>query len=465
MMHCTNAAKKLLQELHTAGYASYLVGGCVRDYLMGKTPHDEDITTSALPEEVESLFSSRYKVIETGLKHGTVTVLVDGVPFEITTMRVESEYSDNRHPDKVEFVRNIKDDLARRDFTINAMAWNESGLVDPFDGKQDLYSRTIRAVGEASKRFQEDALRMMRAVRFSAQFGFMIDIKTKIAIMENAHLIQSISKERIRDEMCKILVSNHPECFRLLHDYGLLQYISKEVDAIFGCEQNNDFHCYDVGEHTMVSVQNIEPDIILRMTMLLHDTGKPLCKVQKNGRDHFYGHPEVSAEIAEKFLNEYRFPKRDSKRIVELVKNHDMVSSLWESRTPEKKVRRFLLEHHEQDDQFFLDFIKVRKADFLAHNQDHPLAPKAQHSIEFLEWMLNQYVGPDRLPRQIKDLNISGKDILAEGVEPKHVGRVQHRLLRIILDHPGKNDRDVLRRYTRTEYKQLLHEIRTSGKE
>ena len=142
-----------------------------------------------------------------------------------------------------------------------------------------------------------------------------------------------------------------------------------------------------------------------------------------------------------------------------------MVSSLWESRTPEKKVRRFLLEHHEQDDQFFLDFIKVRKADFLAHNQDHPLAPKAQHSIEFLEWMLNQYVGPDRLPRQIKDLNISGKDILAEGVEPKHVGCVQYRLLRIILDHPGKNDRDVLRRYTRTEYKQLLHEIRTSGKE
>ena len=464
-MQCTKQAKMLLGELSRAGFSSFLVGGCVRDSLMGMIPHDEDITTSAKPEEVMELFSSQYKVVETGMKHGTVTVLVDGIPFEITTMRTESGYDDNRHPNQVSFVRDVVEDLSRRDFTINAIAWNADGLVDPFEGQRDLNEKVIRAVGDPNQRFQEDALRVMRAVRFQAQFGFSIDSATREAIINHSHLIQNISKERIRDEMTKILVSSHPECFGLLHDYGLLPFISEEIDHIFGCEQNNDFHCYDVGGHTLVALENIEPDLVLRTTMLLHDVGKPICKVQKNGRDHFYRHPEVSARIAEAFLKEYRFTNKDIRNIVDLIQNHDMLGTLWESRKPDKKIRRFLLEHHDKDDQFFLNFIKVKRADYLAHNLRHEMAPLGKAYLDHIEETIRKYVGPERLPRQIKELAIDGHDILAEGVQPKHVKAIQLRLLRIVLDKPEQNTKEALKSYVKTEYKQLNHQLRTSRRD
>lgn len=463
-MYCSDAAKELLYELNAAGHSAYLVGGCVRDSLMGRTPHDEDITTSALPEEVEALFSGNYRVIETGLKHGTVTVLVSGVPYEITTMRTEGGYRDNRHPDRVAFVREIRQDLARRDFTVNAMAWSPAGgLVDPFGGQEDLERKVIRAVGKAEDRFREDALRMLRAVRFSARLGFEIEAETRNAIRNNSPLLRSVSKERIRDELCGILVSDHPEQVAELYHTGLLQQISPALAAMFETPQNNPWHRGTVGEHTLWAMQNVPPVTELRLAMLLHDAGKVRTRTTDGkGIDHFYGHPAVSGEIAGAFLREYRFSNRELGRILPLVRSHDELSETAAGKALRRHVRNFLIRHREQPDQFFRDFLAVKRADCLAQNTGYERAAAYRPVLEQLERIIPEYLADERgehLPRVLSDLAISGSDLktIARG---KDVGKLLVRLLRVVIDDPSENDRETLLALAPGEYRAMKREGR-----
>lgn len=457
-MKFSNQSLKILKMLEDRGYSAYLVGGCVRDNLLNKCPKDEDVTTSAKPDKIKEIFKD-YKVIETGLKHGTVTVVFEEVGFEITTMRIDQKYSDHRHPDSIQFTDNIVEDLSRRDFTINAIAWNK-GLIDPFDGKLDLNNKLIKAVGNPDERFQEDALRMMRAVRFCAQLGFNLDDRTKESIFRNAHLIQHVSKERIRDEMCKILVSKNPHLFKYLYDLGLLNYISEDLAKMFECNQNNPYHIYDVGTHSLVAVRNVPDDLVLRVTMLLHDVGKPIYKTTSlDGVDHFYGHPEKSVIIAERFLREYKFTNKQISEILPLIKNHDTLGYLWRSKNWKKKVRRFLLENQDKPDKFFLDLIQVKKADLYAHNSSHPDISLSERYLHLVDNEFDKYIGNKR-PRQIKDLALNGYDIMDIGVDPKYIKQLQLRLLRIVIDDEKENDYELLKSHVKQEYKQLLNQIR-----
>ena len=286
--------KYIIDTLICAGYEAYAVGGCIRDSILGRVPGDWDITTSASPLQVKQLFP---KTVDTGILHGTVTVLEGGEGFEVTTYRIDGEYEDQRHPCEVTFTSDLLEDLKRRDFTVNAMAYNEAqGLIDEFGGIEDLKNQVIRCVGEPAHRFTEDALRMMRAVRFAAQLGFTIEKHTKMAISQLAPDLGKISAERIQAELVKLLVSDHPEEMRTVYETGMSRVFLPEFDEMMHTPQNNRYHRYNVGEHTILAMQNIRPDKILRLTMLLHDVGKPACKTaDENGIYHFFGHPTEGA--------------------------------------------------------------------------------------------------------------------------------------------------------------------------
>ena len=283
--------RQIIEQIQKHGFEAYAVGGCVRDSLLGRTPDDWDITTSAKPQEVKAIFP---RTIDTGIEHGTVTVMMGKEGFEVTTYRIDGAYLDGRHPESVEFSSNLVEDLKRRDFTINAMAYNpDRGIVDAFDGIGDLERKIIRCVGVPQERFDEDALRIMRAVRFSAQLGFEIDGPTKEAITEKVQQLENISAERIQMELVKILVSDHPEYMRLACDLGITAVVLPEYDRIRGVSQQTPNHIYDVEEHTLRAMMNIVPDKVLRLTMLMHDFGKPdVKKVVEGGREIFYKHPE-----------------------------------------------------------------------------------------------------------------------------------------------------------------------------
>ncbi len=298
--------KLIIHTLTAAGFEAYAVGGCIRDSLLGRIPQDWDITTSAFPEQVKALFR---KTIDTGIKHGTVTVLMDREGFEVTTYRIDGEYEDARHPKEVIFTRNLTEDLKRRDFTINAMAYNESnGLVDAFDGAGDLKRRVIRCVGNPRERFTEDALRMLRAVRFGAQLGFSIEEHTKAAIGELAPSLKRISAERIQTELVKLLVSDHPEEVRTLYETGISREIFPWLDEMMNTKQNNPHHCYTVGEHMLVTLKNVPADKVLRLTMLFHDMAKPRClTVDEAGIYHFKGHPQEGARMAGEVMRQLKF--------------------------------------------------------------------------------------------------------------------------------------------------------------
>ena len=286
--------KFIIDTLTDAGWEAYAVGGCVRDSVLGRVPGDWDITTSASPEQIKGLFP---KTVDTGIQHGTVTVLEGGEGFEVTTYRIDGEYQDMRHPSEVVFTSDLMEDLKRRDFTINAMAYNEKeGLIDAFDGIKDLQEKKIRCVGNPEDRFGEDALRMMRAVRFAAQLGFTIEDRTRQSMVSLAGNLGAVSPERIQTELVKLLISDHPEEMRTLYETGMTAVFLPEFDAMMDTPQNNRHHCYNVGEHTIAALQNIRPDKVLRLTMLFHDVAKPVCKSQdENGIYHFYGHPNLGA--------------------------------------------------------------------------------------------------------------------------------------------------------------------------
>lgn len=425
--------QNIISILESNGHEAYAVGGCVRDCILGKIPHDWDITTSALPEQVKALFS---RTFDTGIEHGTVTVLMHGVGYEVTTYRVDGKYEDGRHPKEVTFTASLEEDLKRRDFTINAMAYNDSrGLVDLFGGEADLEAGIIKAVGNPTERFTEDALRMLRALRFSAQLGFEIEPVTYQAIKDLAPTLERISAERIQVEMVKLVTSDHPERLREVYNTGLSKVFFPELDVMMGCEQNNVHHAYTVGEHTIRAMELIPADKVLRLTMMLHDIAKPACKTtDEKGQDHFKMHPIKGTDMARSVLRRLKFDNDTITRVCNLVKNHDDRPDI-----NERNVRRMIIRVGQEN---FPDLLEVKRADTLA--QSTYLRDEKLDYITELERVFHEIVeAGDCL--KIKDLQINGKDLIAMGVpQGQRIGEVLNHIFDAVVDNPELNDRQIL---------------------
>lgn len=433
VIHPPESVSHIMRTLSEQGYESYVVGGCVRDALLGNEPKDWDIATSALPAVVKGIFP---KTADTGLKHGTVSVLMSGEAVEITTFRIDGKYEDNRHPDRVEFTSRLEDDLSRRDFTINAMAWSEeTGIIDLFGGREDLAAGRIRTVGLPDERFHEDALRMLRAVRFAARLGFDLDEQTLAGITANSGLIVNISSERIREELNGILTADYPMKFQLLRATGLLKEILPEVDVCFDTLQNNPHHIYNVGEHSIRAVAAIENDKCLRWVMLLHDTGKAVTRTtDKDGIDHFYGHPARSVGISEGLLKRLKFDNRSMERILRLIRFHDR-EILLRPKTVAKAVNAV-------GDDIFMDLLKVKRADKAAQKPSD-----LQKGIEYIDEIERIYkeLKEAHYCFSLKDLAIDGNDLLALGFkEGKEIGRTLRFLFDKVMEDPALNEKGKL---------------------
>ena len=423
----------IIDRLYEHGFEAYAVGGCVRDSLLGRKPQDWDITTSAKPDQVKTIFNH---TIDTGIQHGTVTVMLDHVGYEVTTYRIDGEYEDARHPKEVTFTSNLKLDLERRDFTINAMAYNhKSGIVDEFDGIGDLNKHIIKCVGCAHDRFSEDALRMFRAVRFAAQLGFEIDKETQDAIKELAPTMAKVSAERIQVELVKLLTSDHPEMMRNLYELGLTKVFMPEFDTMMETPQNNKHHMYSVGEHTIRTLMNVRADKVLRLTMLLHDVAKPVCiTTDEHGQNHFKKHPAVGVDMAKKILRRLKFDNKTIDICCTLVREHDDRPVITQS-----NVRRAM--SRIGVDLFPLLF-EVKRADMLGqslYKRDEKMA-----YIDEYERVYNDILAQNQCVSK-KDMKINGKDLIALGVEPgQKLGAILDRLYEMVLDDPKLNDRKKL---------------------
>lgn len=439
-------AIKILKENNEQGY---IVGGAVRDLLLDRTPHDIDIATSLPPEKTMELFH-KYGInaYPSGIAFGTVTVMINGEGYEITTFRKDGTYSDGRHPDEVVYAKTIEEDLSRRDFTINAMAMDNETIIDPFGGQKDLEDGIIRAVGDADKRIEEDALRMMRAVRFAAKFGFKIEQNTENAILANAERIQSVSAERFRDEMTKILMSKGArKGVEQLAKYGLSKYLFPELNDMFACEQNNRWHIEDVGHHALSVMENVsvfsntmhitdeKTKEILLWAALLHDAGKVEAKIVKeNGEDGFYGHSAISEKIAKDICERLHFSNSDKDRIVDLVANHDNLSDKL------TKVRHFVADHN-RDEDYITSLYVLQHSDALAHAEPHNLTI-VKVADNFYQNMLT--VAKDGTAIKLNEMQINGKDLIGIGLKGKEIGDCLNLLYKNCLGNPKENDREHL---------------------
>lgn len=426
-----------LSALAERGYEAYLVGGCVRDILRGVEPHDYDLTTSALPEQVKSVFA-REKVVETGIKHGTVTVVTDGGTLEITTFRTECGYSDNRHPDRVSFAKTLAEDLCRRDFTVNAMAWSKkAGLTDLYGGREDLRNGVIRCVGDPGERFREDALRLLRAVRFASQLDFAIEPKTKRAIGAHRDLLANVSAERVFEELKKLLCGKGVARV-LAEERDLLAVVIPELKPCFDFPQRSAYHIYDVYTHTVKVVEAAPPDPVLRFAALLHDAAKPLCCVKEGEITHFKGHPEQSARIAESVLKRLRADRATTDAVVSLIRHHDDYAALGREAMPR------LLSQMPPERAFALfDFME---ADNRAKSARGPeFLPAIENGRALLRELLNT-----GFPLSVRDLNVSGEDLLAVGVPAgKPVGEMLSKMLVAVQEEKVENDRNSLLEFAR----------------
>lgn len=425
-------AAEVIRVLMVHGFEAYAVGGCVRDSILGRKPEDWDITTSAKPEEVKRIFP---RTVDTGIEHGTVTVLMDKEQFEVTTYRVDGEYEDHRHPKEVTFTASLEEDLKRRDFTINAMAYNpETGLVDIFQGIEDLDRKVIRCVGNPGERFDEDALRILRAIRFSAQLGFAIDGATKQAMSERVEALRDVSAERIRVELVKLLVSKHPEKIREACELGITRVVLPEYDAIVGVAQNTPNHIYDVEAHTIRALQNVEPDTALRLTMLLHDFGKPAVKKTDDGRDIFYKHPEVSARMCRDILKRLKFDNHTLEKVYRLVKWHGL------KYLPNDISVRKALNRVGKD--IFEDFIKVQRADISAKN---PMVVGEKLALlEEKERIYREIIARGDC-FEVKSLAINGRDLIQSGIPQGPIlGAILEHLVELVIEMPELNTKERL---------------------
>ena len=448
--------KYIIEKLNSAGYEAYAVGGCIRDSILGRIPDDWDITTSAKPEEIKALFP---KTIDTGIQHGTVTVMRNHVGYEVTTYRIDGEYEDSRHPKEVIFTSDLLEDLKRRDFTINAMAYNhlgeesfqeameaardthnktessKSGLVDAFGGMEDIERNIIRCVGNPLHRFEEDALRMMRAVRFSAQLGYEIEEETRNAIGILAGNLANISAERIQVELVKLLVSNHPDYLRTAYETGMTKVFFPEFDKMMETKQKNPHHKYSVGEHVLHALTYVRNDKVLRLSMLLHDVAKPeTIQTGEDGVDHFYGHPEKGEEIARRILRRLRFDNDTIGKVCKLVKYHDQKLSL----KPEK-LRKSIVKI---GPELFPYLLEVKEADMLAQS-DYKRAEKEQELADIRKVYGEILEAGDCL--SLKELAVSGKDLIEQGMHPgKELGETLQKLFEYVLENPEKNNKEDL---------------------
>lgn len=423
----------IINTLYENGFEAFAVGGCVRDSILNKMPGDWDMTTSALPENIISIFD---KTIPTGMKHGTITIIIDKEFFEVTTYRIDGDYKDNRRPDQVEFVTSIEEDLSRRDFTINAMAYNhKEGLIDFFNGKEDLQNRIIRCVGDADTRFKEDALRMLRAIRFSAQLEFSIEEETFKAISNNSHLIKAISQERIREELTKILLSEKPSyAFINLEKSGILKHILPEIQKMVGFDQKNPHHDKDIFMHTLSVVDNTPKDKNLRLSALFHDIAKPVTfSVDNKGIGHFYGHDKIGTEITEKVLKRLTFDNKTIDIVTRLVKDHMVMFNKPKDITIKKLINRVGKEN------IPLLFV-LQRADIKSSAPPFNFTP-----IEYVEQKVNTIL-EHKEPISLKDLNITGEDLIRElNLKPgKIIGEILNKLLERVLKDPSLNDYDKL---------------------
>lgn len=431
--------------LQSAGFEAYAVGGCVRDSMLGKTPNDWDITTSAKPEDMKSVFAD-FHCIDTGIKHGTVTVVIDGEPLEITTFRLDGEYEDNRHPKSVTFTSNLGADLGRRDFTVNAMAYSKmTGTVDLFGGQNDLKNGIIRCVGDPDRRFNEDALRILRALRFASALDFEIEEKTAQSLLKNRALLGNISEERIAKELLKLVCGKGAK--RILTDFApVLFEILPELQPMYKNSHDNPHHCYDIYEHTLIAVESIDPEPTLRFAMLLHDCGKPAVKkFDENGVAHFYGHQRISAEISAQILARLKVSNKFRDEILFLVSNHDR----WELYENTEKMPRYL-------SKFGLDgvlnLLKVMRADVLAQSPEYRY--RLDQIADAEETAKN--LAAQKPCLSLSELQINGRTLMDIGIpQGRKLGAVLAQLLDEVIDGVTKNTQEALTTRAREIYSEM----------
>lgn len=436
MIALPSEVEKAISNIENSGYEAFVVGGCVRDNLMGNAPKDYDITTSALPEQTEQIFAG-YTVIKTGIKHGTVTVVIDKVPLEITTYRVENSYSDNRHPDSVSFTRSLREDAARRDFTINSIAYSHrTGICDYFGGRADIENKIIRCVGNPDKRFKEDALRILRALRFSSVLGFEIEQDTKQAVFDNKELLRNISSERIAAELFKLLGGKNVRGV-LMEYIDVLGAVIPELLPMKGFEQHNFHHIYDVLEHTAAAVEAVQNETPLRLAALFHDVGKPLCfTIADDGVGHFYGHSKISAEIADSVLKRLKIDNATRELVITLIKQHDV-----QFEEKESAVKRAL---NRLTPEVFFKLIQLKRADTLA------LSPEYAYRMEHFDEL--ERIAKDIILQSscfsLKDLAINGNDLINLGIpKGRQIGIALSTALEKVISGELENNKSALIEY------------------
>ena len=428
--------EKIIEELELYGYEAYIVGGCVRDSLLGRAPKDYDIATSAAPEQVKECLSA-YKVIDTGLKHGTVTVLSDDY-VEVTTFRMDSAYSDHRHPDEVTFSDNLLDDLSRRDFTVNAMAYNHrTGVIDKFGGQKDLFKRKIKCVGEPAVRFNEDALRILRALRFASQLDFEIDDLTATAVHDMYRLLGEVSKERIASELNGIVTGKAP-CEVMKRFSDVLSFIIPEIRPCIGFEQHSRYHVYNVWDHTAAAVEHSAPETEVRLALLLHDIAKPVCcNFDDEGNGHFYGHEKIGAEMAEKILRSLKYPNDTIETVCKLIKFHYITP------VDDNVVVKQLLSAVGSEDFFRL--AEVIKGDSRAKQR---ICFERVQIVENMELRAKDILDKKECI-SISQLDINGADVAALGARGRQIGDILNKLLALVIEEKADNIKSELLKFAK----------------
>jgi tRNA nucleotidyltransferase (CCA-adding enzyme) len=428
----------VVKMLLDSGFEAGVVGGSVRDAIMNEVPHDWDICTSATPYEIQVVFQG-FRQLTMGLKHGTVVIIINGDAIEVTTYRVDGEYSDGRRPDNVEFTRNLVEDLSRRDYTQNAIFYNDiQGLVDPFNGVEDIKNKVIRCVGNPDKRLKEDALRILRGIRFASKLGFKVEEATESAMFSNKELLKNVSIERITVEFIKTLQGKNARL--VLNEFReVIAYIIPEIKAMIGFEQNNPYHIYDVWQHTLMAVNEVE-DVVLKLTMFFHDIAKPSCyTVDENGCGHFYGHGDISAKITSEIFKRMKMTNADGingndlRDIIELIKYHDI------NIEPRKKNIRKILSKLQGNKLQFQRLLSVKRADVLSQHPD-----KLEHrlkEIDSIELIFNEVVSEESCTT-LKDLAVTGKDLIDLGVPAgKEIGIMLNQLLEAVINEKLANEK------------------------
>lgn len=436
-----SGANEIIHTLQDKEYEAYLVGGCVRDSILKRPIHDYDITTSATPDEMMEVFKGK-RIIETGLQHGTITIVIDGEPYEVTTYRIDGNYSDNRRPDKVTFTKSLEEDLKRRDFTINAMAYNdEVGLVDPFNGMEDIKYHKIQCVGKPEDRFAEDALRILRAIRFASQLDFVLEPNTDYVLHKMYRNLKNISVERINSEFCKIVASSD-FCVRMVLYHEVFSLFIPEIEDMFGFQQNNPYHMYDVWDHTVHAIESCESDdLVTRLAAFFHDIGKPHCYQDgEDGVRHFKGHGRVSADMTNEIMKRLRFDNGTREKVVQLVYYHDATFEVGE-----KYVKRWLNKIGEEQ---FRRLLNVRRADIKA--QAYTEQESRLQKIDNIEYILEEVLQKDEC-FSLKDLAVNGKDLIEIGYKPgKEIGNTLNCLLQLVIEGVCPNEKSELLKYIKT---------------